>query len=232
MKITLNGKDFEVRKWKGRDKKNFLELVKGGELTPLKTLEVLVDSCIENRKDETFSLDEYRYILTEIRKNSLGDELEVNLTCESCQEDFIYEYNISDVVQPVHEDLKPFVKGGTEIQFGKIKNQKIYVEKVSERKESEILFRIEKFDGDDTFTLESLEDKLDDLDLDILESLVQHFESGKFHIDNVKEIPCPHCQHVNKLEFDELPNFFPESWFKTTFESMVKEKGLSETVGS
>lgn len=226
MKIDVNGQTFEFRKWKGRDKKLFLDAIKRKELSPLTTLSILVDSCLDT-KPENLTIDEYKYLLGQIRIQSLGNDLSVALNCSSCDHVFEYKYKISDVMRPVQSTLTEFSKDGLTVKFGRVKNQKNYIEQVSINKELDVLYQIEKINDSDTFTMDELENILDDLDLDILESLLSHFNKNRFRLENIVEVECPECKFDNKFEFDELPGFFPDSWFKAPFEELMKEKGMS-----
>lgn len=226
MKIDVNGQSFEIRKWKGRDKKNFLDAIKRKEFSPVTTLDVLVNSCLDITPSN-LSIDEYKYLLGQIRIHSLGDDLSVALNCSACEHVFDYNYKISDVMKPAPSTLTEFTKNDFFVKFGRIKNQKNYVERVSINKELDILYQIEKVNDNDTFTMSELEEILDDLDLDILEDLIKHFNENRFRLENIVVVDCPECGFDNKFEFDELPGFFPDSWFKVPFEEILKEKGSS-----
>ena len=41
-----------------------------------------------------------------------------------------------------------------------------------------------------------------------------HTTNIKFKIDDVAEIECKKCSNTVKYSFDEIPGFFPPSWFK------------------
>ena len=75
------------------------------------------------------------------------------------------------------------------------------------------LLKIESFNGDDAFTLEGLIEKFEDLEIDTITEIMEIYDDHKFKVNDVNEIECD-CGHKMKFEFDELPGFFPDSWFK------------------
>lgn len=234
--IELNGKRIKFRKWKGKDKKKFIQQIReiGLENVSLeKTMNILVHGALESHKDEIFTQEEYRYLLSRIRQFSLGNDMLASLFCDNCGEEFLHEYKISEVVKPIHETLDDFDDGDVFIKFGKIKNKEMYLEQVQEDKNVEIFYRIEEFNGSRQHSIDSLMQEFDDLDLVQIEEIIDFYESNKFQIDDIKEIKCPHCNHTTDYEFDEIPDFFPQSWFEEAFKDMMqalKEKQTQDEI--
>ena len=88
------------------------------------------------------------------------------------------------------------------------------MKKVSEDEIFDLLLRVESFNGDDSFTLEELIAKFDDLDIDVLEDVLNQWEDNKFVVNDINEVVCPKCKNVELYSFDAIPNFFPETWLK------------------
>lgn len=236
--VELNGKRIRFRKWKGKDKKSFIQQIKEYGLDNVsleKTMDILVHRQLESNKEDIFSQDEYRYLLQKIRQYSLGEDMSTELYCEECQSPFTHEYKISDVIRPLHESLEDYDDGEVFIKFGGIKNKKLYLEAVQENKELEIFYRIDEFNGSKAHSVESLMEEFEDLDLDQIENIVNYFEENKFSIDDIQEVECPHCQHKTPYEFDEIPDFFPQSWFEEAFKDVmekIKEEQTKEEIRS
>lgn len=227
-RVKLNGEYITYRKWKGKDKKNFVQLFDDEELSLKKTLNTLVDQVIETSKPRVFSQQEYRYLLSVIRSRTLGDEMEVQLDCSNCEKDFVHKYKISEVIQPVHSTLDEFENEEIKIKFGPIRNKDAYFQAVEENPEMDIFFRIQSVNDRLDFTLEELIDIFDDLDLDTIDEIVKYYEDNKFRVNDLVRVKCSHCEHEDEIEFDELPGFFPESWFQEAIKKIMSKEEQEE----
>lgn len=211
MKLTVGEKTITISKWKGKNKKNFVKLLNSDEPNEQKVMDTLVYSCIEE-KDVILSTDEFRYVLSKIRALSLGENIDFEFYCEKCKEIFKRRIKISDTIRYTYKDLKEIKIPGAMIKLGPVKNKEMYLNKIAEDPDFDMLFRIESINGNDTFTLNELENIIDDLDIDVLEKVVSIFDEHKFKIDDTNTVTCD-CKHEMKFKFDELPDFFPSSWF-------------------
>lgn len=211
MKIKVGDKTLTIRKWKGRNKKEFVKALKSENLNEMQVMDTLVYSCIE--EDAILSVDEFRYVLSKIRTYSLGDDVEVEFYCEKCGEVFKKQLKISDIIKYTYKDLKEIKVDDVHIVLGNIRNKDAYISKVSEDEDYDIFFRIESINGNDAFTMDELIDMFDDMDIDTLTKVMEIWEESRFKLDDVSDIECPSCSHVTKFRFDEIPGFFPESWF-------------------
>lgn len=212
MKIKVGNKNLTIRKWKGKDKKVFLNLMKAEKPDETAILDALVYSCIE--EDVILSVQEMKYVLTKIRSYSLGDDFEISLTCDKCNTESIYSFKISEVIKGQFIDRDEIISGDTRVKLGKIKNKNIYLKKIVEDDMYDLLLRVESFNGDDAFTLDDLIEKFDDLDIDILEDIIDQWETIRFKINDVNDVECLNCNEHQLYSFDAIPNFFPESWLK------------------
>lgn len=212
MKINVGSKKITIRKWKGKDKKAFLNALKSDTQESNSIIDALVYSCVE--ENVVLDIQELKYILSRIRAISLGDEFEIDLTCASCNTTSKHKFNITDVIKSEFGSIDEIVSGETHIKLGKIRNKDVYMKKVSEDEIFDLLLRVESFNGDDSFTLEELIAKFDDLDIDVLEDVLNQWEDNKFVVNDINEVVCPKCKNVELYSFDAIPNFFPETWLK------------------
>lgn len=210
MKIQVGDKKLTIRKWKGKDKKNFLNILKEGK-DENKIIDVLVYDCIE--EDVILSVEEYRYVLTKIREYSFGPDIKVDILCNKCQHIDEYNFKLNEIIKPKFKSIKEIKEKDITIKFSTIKNKDAYYELYDKDELYDFLLRIDSINNKDTYTLDELIDYFDNLDIDILENIMKKFNESKFKVDDVNIVECNNCKNKMSFEFDDLPNFFPESWF-------------------
>lgn len=211
MKLIVGDKTLTIRKWKGKDKRNFINSINKDNINENEVMSALVYDCIE--EDVILSVDEFRYVLSRIRAYSLGEDINIEFLCSACEHIHPKTFKLEDIIRYTYTPLNEIKVSGNVIKLGPIKNKDLYIKRMSEDEIFDFLMRIESFNGDDTFTLESLTDQIDDLDIDVLTEIMDKFESCKFKIDDQNSVTCPECGHVDEFIFDELPGFFPDNWF-------------------
>lgn len=212
MKLKLGNKTVTIRKWKGKDKKALINALKANENKDQSVIKSLVYSCIE--EDVALDVQELQYVLMHIRALSLGDTFNIDLHCDSCNTESKYTYKISDVIRYSFIDKNILQSGDVTIKLGKIRNKEFYLKKVVEDSMYDLLLRVESFNGDESFTLDELIEKFDDLDVDVLDDIINQWETTRFKLDDINEVECPNCHNKELYKFDAIPNFFPESWLK------------------
>ena len=221
MKIVLKDKTLTVRKWKGKDKKRFMNLMQQPEPDEDQIMQTLVYNCIESAvgpngvidiNDIILSTDEFKYTISMIRSASLGDEIEYNFYCTECSETKKRIYNITDIIKGSFGDGESISADGVEIILGGIRNKEYYLEKLKEGSIFDFFLRIKSINGNDSFDLDFLIDFFDDLDIDIIDDVLGQYDDIRFKVDDVNEFVCD-CGHTEKFHFDELPEFFPSEWF-------------------
>lgn len=212
MKLKVGNNNLTIRKWKGKDKKNFMSLINGEEVNEHEIMESIVYSCIE--EDVVLSVDEFKYVLSRIRAYSLGEGISVEFYCESCGSVFKQDFKLSDVYSYTYTELNEIKVPGYTIKMGDIKNKDFYIEKIKEDSLYDFLLRIESINGDDTYDLEKLEELFDEMDIDILTDILDQYEDARFKLKDINTVKCPSCFKETKYQFDELPGFFPDSWFE------------------
>lgn len=211
-KLQVGDKLLTISKWKGKTKKEFIKEISKSkdEYSDSRIQDILVYSCIE--ENVVLTEDEFRFVLSRIRAFSLGEEINIEFYCPKCEETFEKTYNISDIIKSEYKELKTINVQGIKIQLTNIKNKEFFYKKIQEDNIYEFLLKIESFNDDDTLTLEQLEEKLEELDIDVLENILEIYEDHKFKINDLNEVQCE-CGNKMLFEFDELPGFFPENWF-------------------
>lgn len=211
MKIKLKDQEITVRKWKGKDKKKFMNEMNQPEPDEAKIMQALVYNCIEE-EDVVLSTDEFKYVISMIRSISLGDEIKYNFFCTECEETTERKYYITDIIRGTFGEGNTIEAEGVSITLGEIRNKEFYAKKIQEGSIFDFFLRIKEINGNDAFDLEFLIDFFDDLDLDVLDDVLKQYDAIRFKVDDVNDFVCD-CGHTESYHFDELPEFFPSSWF-------------------
>lgn len=211
MKIIVGSKNLEIRKWKGSDKKNFLKAMKKTDINIMEVMQTLVYDCLEEKV--ALSPDEFKYVLSRIRAYSLGEEFNVEFYCNECGNIFKRTFTLKDTMRFTYTPLSEINVQSVNIQLGEIRNKDFYINKISEDIEYDFLLRISSINGNESFSLKELENIIDDIDIDILASIVEIWEDHKFKIDDVNTVQCD-CGKSHTYKFDEIPEFLPIEWFK------------------
>ena len=216
IKVPVGDKILTIRKWKGRDKIKFLNTIKNENIDPEDLQNQLINSLVYDCIDENvvLSLDEFRYVLTKIRAYSLGEEIHYEFLCPNCQENFEKTLQLKDIIRYKYVPLKEIKVKDINIQLGKINNKETYMNLIEKDEMYDFILRIKSINENDAFTIEQLDEIINDIDIDVLEEILDIWESSKFKIDNINEVQCPHCEDKQLYEFDDLPDFFPKRWFE------------------
>lgn len=212
MRIDLGSKKVTIRKWKGKDKKAFINILKSENPDPNDVVNTLVYSCVE--EDYVFSPDELRYLISRIRAYSFNEDIKIDSLCEKCLAVSKHDLKLSEIIRFRCDPIKSINVKGISIELGEIKNQQLYLNYIEEDEIFDLLLRIKSINGNDAFTLDGLIEYFDELDIDIFEEIIQTWENSKFKVLDNNVLECKECKHKEEFYFDELPNFFPESWFK------------------
>lgn len=215
MKIKLNNKELTIRKWKAKEKKEFLNVIKtSDDLNSLQ--DVLVYNCIEEKV--ALSADEFKYVMTQIRSYSLGDEIQLEFYCDNCKVKFLNTIKLNEIVKPVISNINEIKTKNYKIKIGDIKNVNYYREIIKnnplEEKDYDFYLRISSINGDDSMTLEETIEMFNEMDIDEFDSIFSQWEDIRFKIDDSADIQCKSCGSTVRYSFDEIPGFFPPAWFE------------------
>ena len=129
MKLKVGDKNLTIRKWKGKDKKNFIKALNKKNTNEAEVMEAIGYSCIE--EDEVLSIDEFRYVLSRIRAISLGEEYDVDFYCKSCGEVFNKEFKLDETFKFTYKPLKEIKVDGVRIKLGPIRNKVAYLKRIA-----------------------------------------------------------------------------------------------------
>lgn len=208
-------KKYNIRKWKAKEKKEFLNTIKRGD--SLDTLQnVLVYNCIEG--DAAFNPDEFKFVLTKIREYSLGSELNLEFFCEKCKSKFLKVLNISDIIKPIYKNINTIKTNNYNIQLTSIRNCSIYKETIEKFPENsyeyDFYLRIESINDNDAMTLDEIVELFDNMDIDEFDNIFNQWEDIRFKINDEVDVSCSSCGNTVRYSFDSIPGFFPVNWFK------------------
>lgn len=212
MKLQVGNKTITIRKWKGKDKKNFISAINQKELNQNEILDSLVYNAIE--ENVILNIDEFRYVLAQIRAYSIGPSINMEFYCEHCGTFHKKDIKINDIFKPSGLNPTSIKTKEHEIELGEPANKEIYIEKLSEDMLYDFLLRVNSIDGNNAFTLDELVDIFDDIDIDELTEIMDQWESKRFKVDDIVTVTCPNCSTPTIYKFDEVPGFFPEDWIK------------------
>lgn len=208
-------KKYKVRKWKAKEKKEFLKTIKEKEnLDDLQ--DILVYNCIEGKA--AFSIDEFKYVFSKMRQISLGEKIKLEFFCNECKSKFIQEIPLDDIIKPIFSKIKNIQSKNYNIELSGIVNPDFYKKIISENveysKEYDFYLRIKSINDNETMTLEEIVEMFDNMDIDEYDYIFNEWEKIRFKINDIVDISCNNCNHIVKYSFDEVPGFFPNSWFK------------------
>lgn len=215
--MRIRNKEIKFRKWKVKDKKDFVNLI-NNDGTEKEIADVLVYSCLEN-PNIALTADEYRYVIGQIRKESLGAKIDFNFKCSACDENFVQAISIDEILKPVYSDYQTIKKDGTTIEIGDIVNKTYYdaaIDKCESTEEEyfvDFLYHIHSINGNSAFTYDELVKIVEDLDMAVFDGILDEWDKQRFKIDDNVDVSCTSCGAVETYTFDEIPGFFPETWF-------------------
>lgn len=208
--IKLNNNIVKARKWKAKDKFEFKKIIKNenGSFS-----DILVYNCLD--KKIALSEEEYKYVLTQIRCHSLGETIKLEFYCEHCESRFSTELNLNDLIKPIISNKDIIQTEKHIIQLGEVINPEFYKKVILQAPaELDFYLRIKTINDNECFSIESVVNYFNEMDIDEFESIMEQWEEIKFKVDDIVEVKCTNCEEPKKYKFDEIPGFFPESWFE------------------
>jgi hypothetical protein len=209
----IRDKEVKYRKWKVKDKKKYTKALI--EKNTNDTIDALVYDCIED-KNLPLTINEYRYMLMKIRCETIGSIVDFNIDCIKCGNEFLIEEDINNVLKPSYKDYGILKTDSTTLKMGYIKNKQTFIEYLNKANTSreiyliEFLMQIEEINGEDVFTIEYLNDFIDNLDYGDAEELFYQWEEMLFNIDSKHKATCPNCNHTDEYNFEKIPDFYPD----------------------
>jgi hypothetical protein len=214
--LKIRNKTIKFRKWKVKDKKNFIESIKNDNPEGISNL---IYDCID-KPDIALSQEELKYILLNIRAKSLGETLSFNVDCNQCEKEFAFDTNILNTMQPTSQKYKTIKADNLIIKIGEIPNKEYYDDALYQCSTEEqkylidFVYHIKEYNGNNGFTFDQVFDFVNNLDIDVGEEVFKQWDSMKFKLNEIITTTCPHCKHEQLVQLDELYGFFPDNWFE------------------
>lgn len=209
--VTFNGRTIKFRKWKVKDKKALDKCE-----NEIQKRKVYVYNCLENQ-NEPLDIEEYNYVLANIRDYSLDKELEYELVCPHCNENKTISMKASEAVVFKDANYEPLVHDDIIIEIGPIKSQELYESIViqsitlSERYINDFAMHIITINGNDVDYKEAI-DFIDDLDVSVYEDIFEQWESKRAKCSFNHKIKCDKCNNESEYSFEDMKDFYPVSW--------------------
>lgn len=214
IEIQIGLKTLKVRKWKAKDRKNFKKLSQKEKDISDVIKKTLVYSCLEN-KYIPLTEQEIEYLFIQLRKISISDEFDFTYTCDNCEFKNTITLKIDDVSKPVFNSYTPIKSKNYEIVLQDIQNKDFYEKNKDEFDDvKEIAFRIYSINGDNTKGFNEIIEIFNEMEINEFDYIYEEFQKMNFNIDNTHAVKCSNCNEYTFFEFDEIQNFFPESWTK------------------
>jgi len=217
-KLQLGNLSINYRKWKVKDRKNFLKILEDVEnISEEEASNVLVYNCID--RDYVFSADEFRYVLTAIRSKSVSETFTFDYICEECSAENSIELELDDVIKFKPANYSNIEVDNITIKLGEIINKELYQKTLKEATNSDEAFFIDFIYhimsiNNQELGFNEVQDFLEELDVDVMDKILDKWVDKKAYLSDIKELECNHCQYKQVYSFDEIPDFFPSVWFK------------------
>lgn len=218
-KLDLGHRTIKFRKWKVKDRKQLKKVID----KPDEILKVMVLDCLEDPNTD-LSPEEFEYIFIKIREASISDNFNFgfNCSCGATTMENKENYKISDVIKFTFSEYKDIVIKDKDIsiKLGPVRNKKFYNDEVMNPQNADLtetidlVLHVSEFNNKQDFTYNDLLNYFLDMDADLYDKIFDEYSKYKFSLINTKDINCKRCKKTFKFAFDEIPEFFPETWFK------------------
>ncbi len=210
-----NKKIVNFRKWKVKDRKAFKKILKDENAQEKDIANVLVRPCLET--NIVLSPDEMQYVLIELRKKSIGENINWSYICD-CEASNKELVALDDINIPHLADWKNVSVNTVEFKFGDILNKEMYeaaidlVEDIDELNYIDLAFHIHEIGDNIDFNVNDIIEYIDEMEVNDIDELFKAYNEMKFYTTKIKEFTCQECKKSNKFEFDTIPEFFPDTW--------------------
>jgi len=212
LKLGTN-KVITLTPWKSKTKKDFIKLFKEKEdkVSEEDIINVLVMPYISDTK-AYYSPDEIQYILVELRKLSIDEEIAFSLDCDKCGEVIDIDTTLTEITDYTPNKF-PIETGN--VQWRDLPN-KDSLKKVIKKYPAEpprnlqTLLHMSHFQGQPVTSIDEIMEKVDNLSLKEDNELLENFESVQSIIKISKIIKCNNkdCKFEKDYIFDVIPTFY------------------------
>lgn len=214
----IRDKEIKFRKWRVKDKNRLLDIIEN-QLDPNLIVDSMVYECIEDR-EIALSPEEYKYMLIQIRKESISKYIDYEFVCENCKNEYSFRADLDEIAKPSFKEYGILKSNNTSFKMGHIRNRNFYLDALNDtddnklKKMIDFMFHVQELNGSDAFTFDTLFDFVDNMEIDVAEDIFKQWEDMKFKINDICDVTCPHCKFTETFKFDDLPSFFPDEWFE------------------
>lgn len=219
--ITIGEKEFEIEIWTAKNQREYLSLIekKKDNTTDKDIFDTLIKSCIIKGSEYLLTPSEQKYLLVEIRKESLGDTIkEKNHECPKCKEKNNIEVKYDDVTAYRPSNFSALTVDDVTITFSELDAKKSKERDKLNTKEGlvnyvfdDFLLHIEKIEMDgesyDKFTLGDLREFSNSLPSKIFEEFFESYQEMVDSLDIKFSHSCPNCGEIEDISYDSIPNF-------------------------
>jgi hypothetical protein len=217
-----SNKIIHLRKWKVKDRKLFKKVVdeRGENLSPNDMARTLIFPCIRE-KNILLTDEELKVVLYKLREISIGETFEFTFECsnELCQKENTLDIKMKDVNKIKQSDWAPVTIGENVVVFGETIDPAFYYEKMAEQRTpddkqiADLAMHILSINGEETTGAVKMMEYLENLDVGDLDKIFEEYKKQQFIQDNIFTVKCKYCKKPQKFMFDDIPGFFPETWF-------------------
>jgi uncharacterized protein YfkK (UPF0435 family) len=213
------GKKIRYRPFLVKEHKVLLTMSETSDDEVIRIVKELVNVCTFNQlKIDDVPHFDIEYIFMMLRAKSIGEKVDVVVTCVNCNEKYDSSFNIEDITIEKKEKITDKIMItdtiGMQLKYPTFAN----VVKIFETEDLKVVFNLVKscikgiFDSDNFY---DIREQTDEEINEFLESLTkeQFAKIEQFFVDSPKivqklESDCPHCKHRNFSRLQGLQNFF------------------------
>lgn len=205
----LKNRIVQYRKWKVKDKKNFV----ANKDNPIGLKSAIVYNCVSDDK-AVFTTEEYKFILAKIREVSIKEPIVYDMECD-CGNEFVFEADLDKIMTGSFKKSNAIDSGLHKFAMADIQNRDYYENTILANPEEaeliDFIFSIKTYNNG-TISFEEMNEIINEMDLNDFEDIMIQWNALKFKLDNTFDVDCPKCKKSELYEFDDLPNFFPGTW--------------------
>jgi hypothetical protein len=217
--LPSNGKKIKFRPFLVKEHKVLLTLSGADDDNVISIIKDLISVCTFNQLnvDELPHFD-IEYVFMMLRAKSIGENVDVVITCTNCETKYDSSFNIEDIKvekpKNVNDKILLTDKIGLQLRYPNFKS----VAKIFQSDDVEEIFKLVKsclkgvFDDTNFYDVKEQTDKEVD---EFLESLtkeqfdkIEQFFVNSPKVVQVIETDCPNCNHHNISRVEGLQNFF------------------------
>jgi len=208
MQVTLGkNKIIEVQEWKTKTKKDFLNLIKENEgnfdsINEEKILNILLYPYI-SPNNIYLNAVEKEYLITQIRKISINDNIDFNIKCSNCNDIINVNCKIDDII---------FYK---QSEYPMTDNEIVWEENSvpTKRKDYlaqtiEMLNHIKSYKGTNIENIDEMLEIYDNLSLSESEKILESYKKVRNTFEVKTTQKCSNCSQVDTYLLENIPNLF------------------------